>query len=108
MAESKELGRKVVTFYGERLVESTPLEDALSLERGYSVMNERIAQFAQVATIHSVSHAPLVFPDPHGSRVWLYAAIVYSGTTDPVDFFHVPRNSPETHGWNIETTQTVL
>ena len=68
-------------------------------------MNEQITRFASQVTIHSVSYAPLMFPEPSGYRVWLYATIVYSGEIDPVEFFGVERN---TGGFNREEAQTAL
>jgi hypothetical protein len=105
MASQNNLGRKLVTLYGERGIEQTPLENPYTLERGFSLMNEYIARFAQVVTVHSVSYAPMMFPELNGYRVWLYATVVYSGEVDPVDFFNV---EPEEMGYNAGKDQTVL
>lgn len=109
MATSEELGRKIVTLYGERGVEADSVSvNTHSLERGYALMNEQVQRLAKVATIHSVSHAPMMFPERDGFRVWLYTTIVYSGDVDPVDLYNAPRNTRETHGWNLGEAQTVV
>ncbi len=99
------LGRKVVTLYGERGIVTSLLEDPYTMERGYAQMNENIALFAKKVTVHSVTYAPLMFPEPSGYRVWLYATIVYSGDVDTVAFFSAERN---TSGMNRGESQTAL
>jgi len=105
MAPHDNLGRRLLTLYGERGIEQTPFQDSYTLERGFSLMNEYITRFAQQVTLHSVSYAPMMFPEPGGYRVWIYATVVYSGAVDPVDFFNV---EPKEVGYNTGKDQTVL
>lgn len=88
MVSRADLGRKLVTLYGEcGIVKDDPLVEPSTLERGYALMNEEVVRFAQRVTVHSVSYAPLVFSEPGGYRVWLYASVVYSGDVDLMNFF---------------------
>ena len=77
-------------------------DKAYTLERGFSLMNEYITRFAQQVTLHSVSYTPMMFPEPGGYRVWIYATVVYSGAVDPVDFFNV---EPKEGGITLEKTR---